>query len=215
METRFTVGYPSAWRAYSGYVSDLPGKAWKEDLHTSMSRFANRYRAASSVEISFGFDTSASRGYADLLKLAMAYSTLEALEGALKADPSIASLSSKKSRERYLRVKINSQELADLYRGFESTKLRKALQQHLSRRELKDRLSELSGRGADVRPLVQGIRHLAFHGLVAPGTIAYEWRENGEVQQLLRGLHGLTLLAVDTHFTKWVTDFCRPKDALF
>lgn len=215
MTNSYPVGYPSDWRAFVSYVDSLSGRPWKQDLNTSVSRFANRYRAASTMAISFETDTSAFRGYADLLQLAMAYSTLEALEGALKFDSRVSTLASKRSREKYLRVSLCSEELADLYRGYEATKLRKALQQYVKRNELRETLAGLSDGGSDVKPLVQGIRHLAFHGLVAPATIAYEWGKNGEVQKLLRGLHSLTLRAADGHFTKWVAEFCQPKDSLF
>ena len=209
MKPDYPVGYPSAWEAYRAYVNSIPGKPWKNDLPTKMSRFANRYRAASTIEVSFGFTSKTAQGYSDLLQVAMAYSTVESLEAALEEDQRILKLRSRRTRQRYLKVRLDSPEIAHWYRLDEAYKLRQALQEFLKRDGLKEQLADLVDGGSDVRPLATGVRHLAFHGLVAPGTIAYAWGERGEVAKILQGLRNLSLREPDLHFSKWVAEYCR------
>ncbi|WJY68986.1 hypothetical protein CAURIS_10575 [Corynebacterium auris] len=211
MKPDYPVGYPSAWGVYTDYVDSLPGKPWKNDLPTKVSRFANRYRAASTMEVSFGFTSDTAQGYSDLLQVAMSYSTVESLEAALDEDQRIRRIRSKRTRQRYLKVRLDSPEIAHWYRLDEAIKLRKALEDFLKRDELKKQLSDLVEGGSDVRPLATGIRHLAFHGLVAPGTIAYARGDRGEVAKILKGLRSLSLREADLHFSKWVTECSRPE----
>lgn len=215
MGPSYTVGYPAAWNAYEGYVESLPGKPWKSELHLSMSRFGGRYRAASCMHIRFDEDTNAFRGYADLIQVAMSYSALEALERGLKRDSRIAELRGKRAKSKYLDRQIVSEELTGLFRSRQATKLRRAVQIHLNDEGLKTKLLTLASRGSDIKPLVKGVRHLTFHGLVAPSSIAYGWSPEGTVETLLRGLRSETLYATDALFSKWVMDFCQPEGALF
>lgn len=215
MILRHTIGYPAAWRAYLAYVNDLPGRPWQDNLHSSLSRFGSRYRAASSMRVDFAIDTNAFRGYSDLLEAAMAYSALEALERALEQDPKISRLRGKRAQQKFLEVKLASDELSCMFRSREATKLRQALQTFLTDDKHRAKLRTLADGGSGIRPLVKGIRHLAFHGLVAPSTIAYGWSDKDTIEGLLVGLKYETLAATDTHFTMWVEEFCRPDGALF
>lgn len=139
----------------------------------------------------------------------MAYSTVESLEAALEEDQRIRQIRSKRTRQRYLKVRLDSPEIAHWYRLDEAYKLRQALQEFLKRDGLKEQLADLVDGGSDVRPLATGVRHLAFHGLVAPGTIAYARGERGEVAKILQRLRNLSLSETDLHFSKWVAEYCR------
>lgn len=181
---------PSAWKSYRGFVADgsLP-----ED--GDFNRYAARYRAASKLEAVRFADLAeaTARGYTEALRVALAYTALEALETAIGA-------SAKRPA-----ITIDSPALAGSFKSDRCGKLRDLLQKQLDSGNLKARLVELErgDHGDDVRPLVEGIRHLVFHGVFTPGGAGIsrsKWS-----QDFLADLGREVLDSTDQHFTAWLT----------
>lgn len=182
--------YPTAWKTYRVYVADgsLP-----ED--GDFNRYAARYRVASKLqEVRFtDLAEATARGYTEALRVALAYSALEALETAVAA-------SSKRPA-----ITVHSPALAAAFRADRCGKLRDLLQAQLDNKGLKTRLVDLArgDHGDDVRPVVEGIRHLVFHGVFTPGgagTSRSKWS-----QDFLAGLGREVLDSTDQHFTAWLS----------
>lgn len=185
-----------------GFVGDSAAAL----ANASLSRFNARYRAAKSMTITFEYIGEVTgQGYADILGVGFAYSALEALLNGIERSDA--------AREaeivpKFPSIMVDAPRVAELFRASECERLRKALQKHLNpkrSKSVKDDLNALEMQGADVLPLAKGIRHLAFHGVFAPGTVGYGNSGKGSVvQKLLQELRLEILRASDEHFTAWV-----------
>ena len=190
---------PESWASFNQFLKSLD-EPCREKVRGSFPRFQARYRAARSMEITFdGYATEDTpAGYVAILKCGMAYSVLESLEKSIGASSCIPG-------PIYCQeVRVESSKLANYFREAGSKQLRNALSKHLKKASLREKIKDLESSGNDVRPLAEGIRHLAFHGISTPGTIGYRRKgKNASVAELLDELPGVVLDATDSHFTRW------------
>lgn len=181
--------YPSAWKTYRGHVTSgvLPN-----DGH--FNRFAARYRAASQLRgVSFaGISEATAAGYTEALRVALAYSALDALETATG------------SNSRQPAITVHTPVLAAAFRTRRCDKLRDFLQGNLGNKTLQERLAVLAGSDSatDVRPIVEGMRHLVFHGVFTPGGSGLG--RSSWLRTFIADLAQEALDSIDQHFSAWL-----------
>lgn len=169
-----------------------------------LNRFAARYRMARKFEaVTFnGFSPGVCAGYSSALRVGLAYSALESLEacvgGAAKD------------------IRIRSEALASRLRDRRHGPLRELLVREptspvdLKRsRMLRQDLANLFADDSetDVRPVVERIRHLVFHGVFSAhgGGLA----RSKAIRETVDGLSEEVFAATDAYFTAFV-DRCTP-----
>lgn len=180
---------PTNWKRFVDSVEENGG--WEEERNQAFSRFAARFGFASSVSITNpNLTDQTAEGYADILRVALSYSALEALEKAFEEYEG--------NQDR--KVSVYSPEVAELFRSESAERLRKSFQSHLTGEKLRTSLKELAESGQDVRPLAQATRHLAFHGTMSPGTAGYR-KGVGEMFKLLAAE---VLGQTDKNFSDWL-----------
>ena len=140
--------YPTGWSAYRGYIAhgDL-------EPNTRLARFAARYRMTrllTRVEFD-GLSANAQASYTAVLRVAMAYTALETLEGA----PGIPIKS----------IKVTDARLANQLRDTRHASLREFLESSDVRPKLRDRIETLlTTDSPDVRAAAEVVRNAFFHG---------------------------------------------------
>lgn len=179
--------WPTAWRAYQSAV-----KAGQLPANAAVNRFGARYRMARQLRTVRFVELSPALqdGYTAGLRLALAYSALEALEHAL--DKTIGD------------TRIDSSELADKIRDPRSARLHDALLSESTARGLRNKIETLlrTPDATDVRPVAARIRHLVFHGEFTPHGAGLS-RAPGTLR-LLNDLGDAVFRTADTRFTAWM-----------
>ncbi len=173
--------------------------------NADVARANARYVAASNMSVTFGetFKDATASGYEDIFRAAMAYSALEMLEKSLKNHST--SYGDWIDSSPPAALPVNSSVCANDFRTDGCVRLRQALDTHVSSTSLKNELSTLASSGYDVRPLAKGVRHLAFHGVLSPGTIGYgDTGNKAAVMRVLQELRQVLLRSADEQFTTWV-----------
>lgn len=178
--------YPKAWSAYRGYIA-------RGDLepNTRLARFAARYRMARLlVRVEFdGLSTRAEASYTVVLRVAMAYSALETLEGA----PGISQKS----------IKVSDLDLATRLRDPRHRRLREFLESPAVLPKLRERVTTLLTTGSpDVRAAAEVVRNAFFHGeLTVHGAGV---ASSSSLLRLMDDLADAVLDAADEHFADWL-----------
>lgn len=187
MRWEIVVGaYPRGWSAYRAYVA-------RGDLEpsTRLARFAARYRMArllTRVEFD-GLSTRTEEAYAAVLRVAMAYSALETLEGT----PGI----SRKS------IKVVDLDVSTRVRDPRHRQLRVFLESPAVSKELRGRVGRLlSTNSQDVRPAAEVVRNAFFHGeLTVHGAGV---ATSPSLLLLMRDLARAVLDAANHQFADWL-----------
>ncbi len=194
------VGFTD-WAIFSGWVNDQ----WTWDKRFGNFGRANaRYVAAANVSLSFGNSLKeiTANGYEDILRVAMAYSALEMLEKAQKEFFQKYSVDG--GDLHFFPATVRSSACVTAFREEGSVRFREALDENLDSAALKNDLVSLQSEGHDVRCVAKGVRHLAFHGVLSPGTIGYgDSGKKASVKRVLDELYPVVLCAADDHFATW------------
>ncbi len=145
--------YPDGWSRYA-LLARLDGAKPKSHL----ARFAARYRFAgqlNSIEV-LGMSPATTDSYLATLRLALAYSALEALETEFKGQH---------------KLQVIDRNLARQAKSPKMLALRNFAQASAEKR-LKDRLEQFfeHENNVDLRPLIEALRHAMFHGNFNPSS---------------------------------------------
>ena len=172
-------------RVWNRYVRAL-GKTAKPD--TGLSRFNARYNLATSFDGVTLTDVSerTAEAYSSGIRVALAYSALEALDSALG--------------KRIARARLTDAELARRYRSRTCKTLRALLDESSQSAHLQSQLKSLGvdPKVDDVMPVAAAVRHLVFHGdFTAHGSGA---AQSVGVRSFLDDLAGALLLRADHQF---------------
>lgn len=142
---------PVDWRRYLSAV-----QSGRIHPSTNLNRFAARYRTTNSLRnvIFEGISDATSAGYSTAFKLALSYSTLEALE---------------KSIDRTLgKTEIINESIAQDMRRY-GDPLFTLLSSEIESKKLQKSLQDfIIGNSNDLRVIAQSVRHLTFHGSLTP-----------------------------------------------
>lgn len=176
------MSHPRAW---SRYVQAL-GKTAKPDA--GLARFNARFHLATSFEgvLLDGVAERTAEAYSSGIRVALAYSALEALDSALG--------------KRIARVRLTDAELARRYRSQTCKTLRALLDESSQSAHLQSQLKILGADPEvdDVMPVAAAVRHLVFHGdFTAHGSGA---AQSVGVRTFLDDLAGALLLRADDQF---------------
>ena len=177
--------HPTHWQKYCHRVSRS-----RMAENAAINKFAARYKLAHSLQsVTFeGFTEKTNAAYAAATRVGLAYSALEALESALGLRKSEIVIPSA------LATRLRSQEFRNLF---------ELLEEELSNKKLKTQILEFRRRmNRNVRPVVEGIRHLMFHGqFTAYGSGISSSKSRIKTLELLAEI---VLNFADQEFSKWV-----------
>ena len=196
------AAYPHRWGEYISSLDDLG-----VSIHGGLSRFSTRYRLASGFQglKVDGFAGATLNSYDVVIKIALSYSAIEALEVAIKTF-------NVKGVERQ---PIYCAPVFDLLQAGKFVKLKRQLvlstqKDHLQK-ELEQYLDLVAGDSSDgnLRKFVEPIRHAAFHGSFNP-TGAGLTAASGELKALLH-LPSAILEAADKEFEHWLAVHNQPQ----
>lgn len=179
-------GYPSGWRQWRQLVDE-----GKYENHQALNRFAARFRMASGMRsVAYpGMGRVTAEGYSVSLRVALAYTALEAWERAMDIAKHTV---------------INDQELAEDFRGPDLGRLR----EHLltaSRSGLLSRVTLVveADDVSDVRPLSEAVRNVVFHGDFTPGGAGLT--RSAAARVWTWNLSQVVLDTVERDFEAWVS----------
>ena len=177
---------PSNWGAYHAKL-----KRASELKHPKLNVFATRYSLARGLPVVpfAGFATDTSDGYSVALRVAFAYTALEALESAL----------SEKDRNV-----IDSPELANALREPAQAKFLAGLIEHQGVRDglRKHLMAFRAGEDDNLRWIAYAIRNLMFHGSLTSSSL--QLNSSKRRRELLDQLATAVLDASDVRFTRYV-----------
>lgn len=180
-------GYPAGWREWRRLVAD---GEYEDDR--ALNRFAARFRMASGMRAvtypSMGRATA--EGYSVALRVALAYTALEAWE---------------KAMGRGKQTVVEDADLAGDFRGPGLTRLRAHLVA-ASRSGLRGRVALVIEADdiTDVRPVAEALRNVVFHGDFTPGGAGLA--RSGAARTWTRRLSDSVLDTVEADFAAWVAD---------
>ena len=142
-------------RGYQRWI--IATKARGDEPDINLVQFATRYRFAGQlnrIELLNSSDET-QETYLLALRIALAYSALEQLEGALSAK----------------RVAVKSMAIVNAFRSANLKKFREFLVVN-SEVNLRNRLNAVinSGKNTDVRSVIEALRHTMFHGRLNPSA---------------------------------------------
>lgn len=179
-------GYPAGWREWRQLVSD-----GEYDDDKDLNRFAARFRMAAGMRsVAYpGMGAATAEGYSVALRVALAYTALEAWEKAMGLAKQTV---------------IEDDVLAGDFRNAELSRLR----EHLlgaSRSGMRGRVAlVVAGEEVtDVRPLAEALRNVVFHGDFTPGGAGLT--RSAAARAWARRLSQAVLGTVEADFQAWVT----------
>lgn len=155
---------------------------------SALTRFNARFNLATSfVGVTLaGASERTAQAYSSGIRVALAYSALEALDSALG--------------KRIARVRMSDDELARKYRSHTCDGLRGLLEESTHESQVKAQLRHLTEDpdADDVMPVATAVRHLVFHGdFTAHGSGA---AQSAGVRKFLDGLADSLILRADDQF---------------
>lgn len=178
-------GYPAGWREWRRLVAD---GEYEDDK--ALNRFAARFRMASGMRsVAYpGMGRVTAEGYSVALRVALAYTALEAWEKAMHLGKQTA---------------VDDEELAGDFRSAGLARLR----EHLlaaSRPGLRSRVALVAGKDEviDVRPVAEALRNVVFHGDFTPGGAGLT--RSAVARAWTRRLSQAVLVTVEADFEAWV-----------
>ncbi len=185
---------PQAWGYYQRLVKDgiLTGGV-------AFNRFSARYGMAADLDtVSFRtLSDSTARGYEAALRVALAYSALESLEGALESPNS-----------RGNRPKLTTVMAADVLERLRGPRMAGFRRLLISEASVRSRaLDERVRRSleehseGDARPVAEKLRHVVFHGALTTHGAGLATKGN---QQVIADLANAVMRSVDERFADWV-----------
>ena len=172
----------SAWRRY---IRSL-GESGRPD--SGLARFNSRFNLATSFErvTLAGVAERTAQAYSSGIRVALAYSALEALDSALG--------------KRIARTRLSDEGLARKYRSRTCDGLRGLLEESTHSSQVQAQLRHLTDvqDADDVMPVAAAVRHLVFHGdFTAHGSGA---AQSAGVRKFLDDLAGALILRADDQF---------------
>lgn len=183
---------PSSWRRYTAWQSQN-GAASNSDT-PDFGAFYSRYRFASGF-IAFEVDPELlkiSNSFEAMFRIAIAFSTVEALDKAAK-----------------ILVPMQSGDLAADFRAPELKAFRAGLRRGLSGRYYLDALDriETDEECDDLRNLVKRCRNIVFHSEMSPTRLGIANAK--KAMDFVNTLSEFVLQCADASFSRWVDDNCR------
>lgn len=197
-EGQLVTSYPTHW---SDFEKSVGPQGWRGDTnpHGTFSRFSARYRAAQSYAGASFPDHSdeIANAYSAMIGVGLAYSALESLARAEAHVPGQGQPSNQAIGEMARTFSVLDSQLALDFRTrpyFAKQLIR------FTNKQLAARILQCQEGDDDLRPVAEGVRHLAFHGVLSPGTAG-----GTRISVFFEELRKATLRTTDQEFTRWFT----------
>lgn len=182
------VSYPNAWQRFVKAHQTVP-----ESKFADFSRFAARYRVATSFEsVSFtGMAAGTQAGYTSAIRVALAYSTLEALGKATRGRGKLG-------------AQVTSPDLAHRFHATSTSALRKVLIVESDSLNLRAELRAIDIASPDVTAIAASVRHLTLHGPLTASGVGLA--QSAVTRTFLDDLAEAVLRAADSAFEYYLDD---------